>query len=123
MWNLRHQAILFSGDEPDVKQILFTPDGQRFLTVSHKASPGTQPSLLVVARTLPFGLVVWTLEFPVKKFRQVVLSTDDHYVVGVGLDTKTGKEHVRVYHLRKGTFLHRVNLKYPHVKEIIQIFP
>ena len=123
MWNLRHQAILFSGDEPDVKQILFTPDGQRFLTVSHKAAPGTQPSLLVVARTLPFGLVVWTLEFPVKKFRQVVLSTDDHYVVGVGLDTKTGKEHVRVYHLRKGTFLHRVNLKYPHVKEIIQIFP
>ena len=34
--NLRHQAILFCGDEPDVKQILFTPDEQRFLTVSHK---------------------------------------------------------------------------------------
>ena len=36
VWNLRHQAILFCGDEPDVKQILFTPDEQRFLTVSHK---------------------------------------------------------------------------------------
>ena len=36
VWNLRHQAILFCGDEPDVKQILLTPDEQRFLTVSHK---------------------------------------------------------------------------------------
>ena len=89
----------------------------------HKAAPDTQPSILVVARTLPFGAVVWTFEFHIKKFRQVVLSTDDHYVVGIGLDTKTGKEHVRVYHLRKGTFLHRVNLKYPHFKEIIRIVP
>ena len=89
---------------------------------SNKAAPDTQPSTLVVARTLPFGAVVWTFEFHIKKFRQVVLSADDNYVVGIGLDIKTGKEYVRVYQ-RRGTFLHRVNLKYPHFKEIIRIVP
>ena len=30
----------------------------------------------------------------------------------------TRREHVRVYHLRKGVFLHKIQLKYPNFKEI-----
>lgn len=123
VWNLRHRAILSQSDEPDVRQILFTPDEQRFLTVSCKVAQGTQPSTLVVARALPFGAIIWTLEFNVKKFLPLVMTTDDHFLVGIGLDTKTGKEHVRVFHLRKGIFLHRVNIKYPHFKEIVRMVP
>ena len=121
MWNLRHRAILSDSDESDVKQILMTPDQQRFLTVSHKAAQDTQASILVVARALPYADLAWTLEFNIRKFRPLVITTDDHYLVGIGLDTKTDKEHVRVYHLRKGVFLHRVAIKYPHVKEIIRL--
>ena len=43
--------------------------------------------------------------------------------MGLGLDTKTDKEHVRVYHLRKGTFLHRVNIKYPYFKDVVRLVP
>ena len=85
VWNLRHRAILFSGREPDVLQILFSPDEQRFLTSSHMKVPGSQPSTLVVARSLPFGDIAWTLEFAVRKFLPVVITTDEHYLVSQGV--------------------------------------
>ena len=44
------------------------------------------------------------------------MTPDDHYVVGVGIEA--GKEHVRVYHLKKGVFLHKIALKYQNFKEI-----
>ena len=47
-----------------------------------------------------------------------VVTPDEHYVVGVGYDAATNKEHLRVYHLRKGVFLHKIPLKYPNFKEI-----
>ena len=100
VWNLPHQAILSASPEPDVQQILVTRDQTRFLTASHKvtnsrvmeselftdalqAAPQTQPSLLVVCRTLPQGEVVWTLEFTVRQFLPVVVTPDEHYVVGL----------------------------------------
>ena len=46
----------------------------------------------------------------------LVISQDEHYVVGVGVEAD--KEHVRVYHLKKGVFLHKIALKYPNFKEI-----
>ena len=47
-----------------------------------------------------------------------MISPDEHYVVGVGYDSSVKREHVRVYHLRKGVFLHKINLKYQNYKEI-----
>ena len=47
-----------------------------------------------------------------------MISPDEHYVVGVGYDASAKREHVRVYHLRKGVFLHKINLKYQNFKEI-----
>ena len=47
-----------------------------------------------------------------------MVTPDEHYVVGVGYDAATNKEHLRVYHLRKGVFLHKIPLKYPNFKEI-----
>ena len=40
VWNFPHRAILSANPEPDVKQILFTSDQRRFLTVSHKVQTG-----------------------------------------------------------------------------------
>ena len=47
-----------------------------------------------------------------------VLTNDEHYVVCIGYDSNTKKEYVRVHHLKKGVFLHKISLKYPHYKEI-----
>ena len=104
--------------------------------VCHKVAPDTQPSSLVVCRTVPLGEIVFTFEFNINKFLPVgefhsssrgstltycsppVISPDEHYVVGVGYDSSVKREHVRVYHLRKGVFLHKINLKYQNFKEI-----
>ena len=48
----------------------------------------------------------------------LVMTTDEHYVVCLGNDSNTKKEYVRVHHLKKGTFLHKISLKYPNFKEI-----
>ena len=48
----------------------------------------------------------------------IVMTTDEHYVVCLGNDSNTKKEYVRVHHLKKGTFLHKISLKYPNFKEI-----
>ena len=65
--------------------------------------------------TLDSGLEVWSISevlfFP-------VISPDEHYVVGLGYDVSVKREHVRVYHLRKGVFLHKISLKYQNFKEI-----
>ena len=71
VWNFPHRAILSANSEPDVKQILFTSDQRRFLTVCHKVAPDTQPSTLVVCRTVPLGEIVFTFEFIVNKFLPV----------------------------------------------------
>ena len=47
-----------------------------------------------------------------------MVTPDEHYVVGVGYDAASNKEHLRVYHLKKGVFLHKIPLKYPNFKEI-----
>ena len=46
------------------------------------------------------------------------MTTDEHYVVCLGYDSHAKKEYVRVHHLKKGTFLHKISLKYPNFKEI-----
>ena len=46
------------------------------------------------------------------------MTTDEHYVVCLGYDSNTKKEYVRVHHLKKGVFLHKIALKYPNIKEI-----
>ena len=46
------------------------------------------------------------------------MTTDEHYAVCLGYDSHTKKEYVRVHHLKKGTFLHKISLKYPNFKEI-----
>ena len=50
-----------------------------------------------------------------------VITPDEHFVVGIGYDATVKKEHVRVYHLRKGVFLHKIPLKYQNFKEIKNI--
>ena len=121
VWNFPYRAILSANSEPDVKQILFITGEKRFLTASHKNEPDTQPSILVVCRNVPLGDVVYTFEFNINKFLPVVITPDDHYVVGVGYDAAVKREHVRVYHLRKGVFLHKISLKYQNFKEIKDI--
>ena len=68
VWNFPHRAILSANTEPDVKQIMLTSDQRRFLTVSHKVAPDTQPSILVVCRTVPLGEIVFSFEFNINKF-------------------------------------------------------
>ena len=121
VWNLPYRAILSMGDEPDIKQIFFTSEEKKFLTVSHKSAPDTEPSILAVCRTVPAGDIVYTFEFKIKKFRELVTTPDEHYVVGIGYDSSTKKEHIRVYHLKKGVFLHRIAIKYPNLKDIQMI--
>ena len=46
------------------------------------------------------------------------MTPDSHYVVGVGYDSAAQREQVRVYHLGKGVFLHKISLRYQNFKEI-----
>ena len=89
--------------------------------MSHKAAPDTEPSILVVCRTAPVGEIVYTFEFKIKKFRTIVSTPDEHYAVGIGYDHTLKKEHVRVYHFKKGVFLHKIPIKYPNFKDINRI--
>ena len=71
VWNFPYRAILSCNSELDVKEIMLTKDERRFLTVSHKAEADTEPSILVVCRTIPSGELVYSLEYNVKKFLPV----------------------------------------------------
>ena len=46
------------------------------------------------------------------------MTPDSHYVVGVGYDAAAQREQVRVYHLAKGVFLHKISLRYQNFKEM-----
>ena len=50
-----------------------------------------------------------------------MITPDEHFIVGVGVDAASHREQVRVYHLKKGTFLHKISLKYQNFKEIKNI--
>jgi hypothetical protein len=67
-----------------------------------------------VSKSFPGGEQNFAFEFPVRKFLPVIHTSDEEFLVGLGLEKL--KPHLYVHSNKTGALLHKILLKYTGYK-------
>ena len=117
-WDIESEKVIFKEEQKSVFQIIFYEKESRSLVVSRM-----MPELkaICISRNFPSGDKLFDFEFPYRQFRNVILSSANHYFVALGHEK--GKDMLFIHHANTGSPLHKFPVKYPHFKDVQMIVP
>ena len=117
-WNIEKEKVIFKEEQKNIFQILFYQDETRSLVVSRM-----HPHLkaVCIARNFPNGKQIFDFEFPYRQFKDIILSSGNHYFVAFGHEKQ--KDMLFVHHADNGSLLQKFPVKYPHFKDVQMIVP
>ena len=117
-WNIENEKVIFKEEQKSVFQIIFYGKESRSLVVSRMLP---ELKAICVSRNFPSGDKLFDFEFPYRQFRNVILSSSNHYFVALGHEK--GKDMLFIHNADNGSPLHKFPVKYPHFKDIQMIVP
>ena len=92
-WSLADRSVVFQERQENIRQILFFRSQTRCLAVSEERVEGAGRVGRAVARAVPTGNTIFTLQFPFREFRPVVITPGEAHIVCLGWELgKVGLE-------------------------------
>jgi len=116
IWNLTNRAVICCVEEKKVEQLIFTNNETRIISVSLMDN-----QVLVSCRDVATCSLLYQIQTYIKKFRKVCVTPDLHFLVVLAYDNNARKEQLSVYHLDKGIYLFRIQLRYPQLREVFSL--
>ena len=115
LWDVSKEKVIHQDVQKDVQQLLLTDGDAKYLTVSKVAFNRCR----CVCRELPSALQIYEFEFLIKRYRDLVVTSDGLFLVVLTTD-KTG-DRISVYHNNTGTHMYDAALKYARNRDVARI--
>ena len=114
-WNVNTKSIVFREKLAGINQMELNKHQDKCLI---GASAGNSGNLVgrVIIKSFPEGEKILNVEYPFKKFLNVLLTSDESHVVCCG--TEKGKAHLFLFNLSNSDLAQKILLKYNGFKEI-----
>ncbi|XP_023331551.1 uncharacterized protein LOC111703745 [Eurytemora carolleeae] len=116
IWSLTNRAVVSATEEPGIEQMFFNSMDLRIIT----ARP-LENQVYISCREVSTLNLIYDIQTYIKKFRQVCVTPDNYYLVLLGYDDTARKEQLSIYHLYKGTYLFRIQLRYPQLRDVYRL--
>jgi hypothetical protein len=120
VWDLATRAVISSERILNIRQVRFSKSQDKVLAVSSSGAGGSFMGQAVV-RTFPAGSPILELEWPFRKFVEVVWTADEDMIVCYGWDKL--KPTMFVFSAADGAAISRFPVKYPGMKEAHRLVP
>ena len=114
-WNLDSQSIVFRDKLPGINQMELNKAQDKCLIGASSGNSGNFVGNVVI-KSFPEGEHILNVEYPFKKFLNVLFTSDESNVVCCGVEK--GKTHLFVFRLADESLAHKILLKYNGLKEI-----
>lgn len=115
LWDVTKEKVIHQDAQKDVQQILLTDNDAKYLTVSKVAFNRCR----CVCRELPSALQIYEFEYVMKKYRDVVVTSDGLFLVVPTMD-KSG-DRLGVYHTNTGTHMYDATPKFPRYRDFTRV--
>ena len=115
MWDVAKEKVIHQETQKDVQQLLLIDNDAKFLAVSKVAYNRCR----CVCREVPSGQQIYEFEFTMKKYRDVVVTSDGLFLV-VPMADKSG-DCLGVYNIKTGAHVYDTTPTYPNYQNYTRV--
>ena len=115
-WKVEDRSVIFQQKQTAILQVMLFNREQKSMVVSRMLP---DLNVLCIARSIPEGEQIYEFKYPIKQYKNIVLTSDGKYFACYGYE-KT-KDTLFLFGAETGDLYQKFQLKYPNFKEASMI--